>query len=53
MRLMIVDFLPRHAQMRQILMTIVKIEFLFDVYLLCCTLITQFKYDDSCLANPQ
>lgn len=52
MRLMVVDFLPSHAQMRKMLMSIVKIEFVFDVYLLCSSLITQFKYDDTCAANP-
>ena len=53
MRLMVVDFLPRYAEMRKILMTIIKMEFLFDVYLLCCTLITEFSKDKNCLADPQ
>jgi hypothetical protein len=53
MRLMVVEYLPRYAEMRRILMTIIKMEFLFDVYLLCCTLITEFSKDKNCLADPQ
>lgn len=43
MRLMVVDFLPSYVEMRKILMLMIKIEILFDVYLLCCTLITEFS----------
>jgi hypothetical protein len=52
MRIRLVDFLPSQPRMRQILITMVKIEIFFDVYLLVCTLTSKYKSLD-CAAHPQ
>ena len=52
MRINIVDFAPNGARFRQIVMFMVKLELVFNVYLIACTLTSRYKSLD-CAAHPQ